>query len=193
MGAKRRSDFPKFVESLRRIAGLGVGQFGTVSLVADRAGQTFALKALHKVHLVATGMVEAVKRERRLLARVHHPFVVRLDRSFQNAHTIFLAMAPVLGGELYALLHLLGRLARPTSPSRACVTEALAFVHAMRVARTRDLKPENLLLRGGLSQGGRFSGSQRSSAPTGAFPHRVRHARVPRARGCAPRALWLRR
>ena len=80
MGAKRRSDFPKFVESLRRIAGLGVGQFGTVSLVADRAGQTFALKALNKGHLVATGMVEQVKRERRLLARVHHPFVVRLER-----------------------------------------------------------------------------------------------------------------
>ena len=146
MGAKRRSDFPKFVESLRRIAGLGVGQFGTVSLVADRAGQTFALKALHKDHLVATGMVEAVKRERRLLARVHHPFVVRLERSFQNAHTIFLVMEPVLGGELYALLHLLGRLEEAhVAFYCACVTEALAHLHAMRVVY-RDLKPENLLL-----------------------------------------------
>ena len=146
MGAKRRSDFPKFVESLRRIAGLGVGQFGTVSLVADRAGQTFALKALHTDHLVATGMVAAVNRERRLLARVHHPFVVRLERSFQDAQTIFLVMQPVLGGELYALLHLLGRLEEPhVAFYCACVTEALAHLHAMRVVY-RDLKPENLLL-----------------------------------------------
>jgi hypothetical protein len=102
---RRRSGYIETLTSLRRVAGLGVGQFGCVSLVADADGKTHALKALWKGQLVSSGQVEAVARERALLGSIDHPSVVRLEAAFQDARRLYLLMEPVLGGELYAILH----------------------------------------------------------------------------------------
>ena len=68
--AARRSLYLQTLSSLRRVAGLGAGQFGCVSLVTDVHGQPHALKSLWKGQLITSGSVGAVVRERELLASV---------------------------------------------------------------------------------------------------------------------------
>eukprot|EP00962_Isochrysis_galbana_P060609 scaffold35232_cov90-Isochrysis_galbana.AAC.1 len=144
---KRRSGYIETLTSLRRVAGLGAGQFGCVSLVADANGTPHALKALWKGQLVSSGQVEAVARERALLGSIDHPSVVRLEAAFQDERRLYLLMEPVLGGELFAILHVVGRLDQPAARFyTASVADVLAHLHEVCGVVYRDLKPENLLL-----------------------------------------------
>jgi len=143
---RRRSNHTQLLASLRRIAGLGVGQFGCVSLVQDPDGRSHALKSLWKGHLIHTQQVEHVISECRLLAELSHPFIAKLQRVFQDERKVHLLMEPVLGGELYALLHVMGRLEeRFVQFYTCCVTIVLQHLHGRRIVY-RDLKPENLLI-----------------------------------------------
>ena len=93
---------------LRRI--LGVGTFGRVKLVLHKPTNTaYALKCMRKQQVVATKQQSHVLNEKRILASMDHPFVLRLMATYQDE------------GELYMLLELgLGA----TSPdlSSACVS-----------------------------------------------------------------------
>ena len=82
----------------------------------------------------------------RILATVEHPFVSRLVRTFQDEQRLYLLMEPILGGELYVLLHVLGRMVEPSVCFYlAIVLEVMCHLHERHVVY-RDLKPENLLL-----------------------------------------------
>ena len=47
--------------------------------------------------------------ERRLLAQMQHPFLVRLKGTFQDEEAVYLAMEFVAGGEFFSLLRDKGR------------------------------------------------------------------------------------
>ena len=47
--------------------------------------------------------------ERRLLAQMQHPFLVRLRGTFQDEEAVYLAMEFVAGGEFFSLLRDKGR------------------------------------------------------------------------------------
>jgi len=134
---------------LSRVTSLGAGQFGCVSLVTDGRGTPYALKALWKGQLLASDGVGAVVRERDLLASVSHPAVVQLAASFQDARRVFLLLEPALGGELFALIHMLGRFDEHHARFYAAsVADVLGHLHDECGIVYRDLKPENLLLDG---------------------------------------------
>jgi len=134
---------------LLRVTSLGAGQFGCVSLVTDGRGTPYALKALWKGQLLASDGVGAVVRERDLLASVSHPAVVQLAASFQDARRVFLLLEPALGGELFALIHMLGRFDEHHARFYAAsVADVLGHLHDECGIVYRDLKPENLLLDG---------------------------------------------
>ena len=86
---------------LERLQTIGVGSFGFVELVRFR-GRPYALKILEKCKLVRDErqIVNAI-REKDLLKKLHHPFVVRLHSSFQSRDTVCLLQEYVIGGELY--------------------------------------------------------------------------------------------
>ena len=69
---------------LERLQTIGVGSFGFVELVRFR-GRPYALKILEKCKLVRDErqIVNAI-REKDLLKKLDHPFVVRLHSSFQS-------------------------------------------------------------------------------------------------------------
>ena len=101
-----------------------------------------------KGQLLAQGHVAHALAERELLGLVDHPFVVKLERAFHDARSVYFLMEPVLGGELYSLLHVLGRFAEGQARFyAACIVAAFDHLHALRIVY-RDLKPENLLLDG---------------------------------------------
>lgn len=133
---------------LSRVALLGTGAFGLVTLEADRrTGRTYALKAVSKGYLVETKMTHSVVNEKRILRAANSPFIVKLLATYNGREHVYFLLEAALGGELfhtYERLRLYGNveLARFYV---ACCVEALAHLHSLGVIY-RDLKPENLLL-----------------------------------------------
>ena len=109
---------------LRRI--LGVGTFGRVKLVLHKPTNTaYALKCMRKQQVVATKQQSHVLNEKRILASMDHPFVLRLMATYQDE------------GELYMLLELgLGA----TSPDRPRAPP-ISALHAPRARGLGGRRP----------------------------------------------------
>lgn len=84
--------------------------------------------------------------ERTILERVHYPLITNLRYAFQDDDTLFLALDPMLGGDLRFQLQQQSTL--PELQVRhyvACIALSLNYLHLKRIAH-RDIKPENILL-----------------------------------------------
>ena len=126
---------------------LGVGTLGQVRLVVQRSSvRVLALKTMHKAHLCSLKQAEHVQNEREIAAGVpHHPFIVQLFSTAQDAACLYMLTEALLGGELYERLAEQKRLPAPEAAFNVgCVVSAIGHLHRYGVVY-RDLKPENLL------------------------------------------------
>jgi protein kinase A len=130
-------------------ATVGVGTFARVR-VAKAKGRPktapMALKILHKQKVLMMNEVDHVKNEIKVLNAVDHPFIVKLQASWQDHRSIYMLMDFVNGGELFSVIQRKRRI--PEDQARLWIAElVLAFehLHSMDIAY-RDLKPENVLM-----------------------------------------------
>jgi serine/threonine protein kinase len=128
---------------------LGKGRFGNVVLVRrTETGRHYAMKVVNKVALLDSGRLQDMFSERSVLKRAKHPYIVKLDYTFQTDHKLFFVMEYLKGGDLAALMsHCSGKLF-PEDLARfyaAQIWTALQYLHENGVIY-RDLKPENILL-----------------------------------------------
>ncbi|ETO31793.1 hypothetical protein RFI_05326 [Reticulomyxa filosa] len=135
------------LEKLKVIGILGVGAYGTVSLVEDpNTGITYSLKKIRKNKVIETRQEKHVQNERNILANLNNNFCVQLFATYQDRLHVYLLMEPVLGGELFYLLRFNKRFDEVVAKFYAsCVVCAFEYIHAKQLI-FRDLKPENLLL-----------------------------------------------
>lgn len=141
---------PLCLSDLEELGLLGVGTFGIVQLVShSRLGRKcpFTLKTLRKSLLVRHKQVAHVVSEASLMSECDHPFIARLEAVFETAAACYLLMEPVMGGELFTLMHVRKETLAEADAVMygAMVVSALEYLHGKGVAY-RDLKPENLLL-----------------------------------------------
>jgi Nif-specific regulatory protein len=132
-------------ERYRKIRPLGEGGFGQVWLAEDlmTGGGHVALKEI--LDTEATGFQE-LRREFGLLARLHHPNLVRvyaLDRDPESGRPRF-SMEVIDGEPMPAAIENEGLSLLKTSVAEAL--RALAFLHEFNIVHC-DLKPGNLLIR----------------------------------------------
>lgn len=132
------------------LAVLGKGHFGKVVLARKRdSGRLYAIKALKKAKIVAKRQIENTRTEKRILATVQHPFIIRLHYAFQSDTRLYLALDFCPGGELFNLL----QNTRDQLPFKqvqlycAEIVLALEYLHKLGIIY-RDLKPENILIDG---------------------------------------------
>lgn len=126
---------------------VGKGGFGRVWKVQlTRSRQTFAMKEMQKGRVVLKRSVNSVMNERRLLAKLRHPFIVNMHAAFQDRENLYLVIDYMAGGDIR---HHLGKQRKFSEAQSkffiACMLAALEYLHGNQVMH-RDLKPENLVL-----------------------------------------------
>lgn len=98
-------------ESLKLI---GKGANSKVVLVRHRATQEiYAMKMVKKEAVKSQVQLEHIKTERNVLAKVQHPFIVKLKFAFHNKKKLYFVMEYCPGGELYFHLSRERRFAEP--------------------------------------------------------------------------------
>uniref|UniRef100_A0A672U0I2 G protein-coupled receptor kinase n=1 Tax=Strigops habroptila TaxID=2489341 RepID=A0A672U0I2_STRHB len=130
---------------------LGKGGFGEVLACQRRTtGTMFANKRLNKKRLKKRRGYEAAMVEKRVLARVHSPFIVSLACAFQTKTDLCLVMTLMNGGDLRYHIYNMDEKNPGFEEPRALFYLAqmllgLEHLHQHRIVY-RDLKPENVLL-----------------------------------------------
>ncbi|KAL7750046.1 hypothetical protein RI367_004561 [Sorochytrium milnesiophthora] len=126
---------------------IGRGAFGKVKVVVKRdTKKLYALKYINKDQCIRKRAYRNIFRERTLLERLEHSFIVNLRFAFQDDENMFMVIDLMLGGDLRFHLQRMGKFTE-----RMCVfyaaelSNALVYLHSQGVLH-RDLKPDNILL-----------------------------------------------
>lgn len=99
------------LDTFSMLSVIGKGSYAKVLLARKTATHAvYAIKMLKKKHIQKTKQEANIMTERNVLARVEHPFIVRLHWSFQNDQKLFFVLDYCPGGELFGLLEKKSRL-----------------------------------------------------------------------------------
>mmetsp|Transcript_20268 Transcript_20268/g.40158 ORF Transcript_20268/g.40158 Transcript_20268/m.40158 type:complete len:786 (+) Transcript_20268:29-2386(+) len=136
----------KFEDLVDR-AVLGRGAYGFVTLVEDKTTKKlYALKAVGKQRIVDTRQKRHIFNEKNYMAKMNHPFVIKLHQTFQDSDQLYFLIEASIGGELFRILRRVRTFPEKTSRFyAACVILAFEYLHSLNLIY-RDLKPENLLI-----------------------------------------------
>ena len=134
---------------------LGSGSFGVVIYAESRedpSGKThYALKVLSKVDVLATGQLRHVTDERRLLAQMESPFILKLYGTYQTPHQIVFVTEAITNGDMWSVIYEPPFYNKSGLPPKlilfysASIVMALSHIHSKGMAY-RDLKPENIMI-----------------------------------------------
>jgi hypothetical protein len=134
------------LNDLRKHRLLGEGLFGQVWLVSSKS-RPYAVKVQSKYELAEGAKIEFAVREKEIMSRMKHPFIIRLVKAYQDHQFIYLIMDFVKGGELWSLLHPcadnVDTVALPERQSKfytLCLADAVVYIHNHKYI-FRDLKP----------------------------------------------------
>lgn len=140
------------LDVLDKHAILGAGTFGQVWLVSNLSAsgtrRPYALKIQSKFELVENHQAKSVVQEKNLMQQLHHPFLINLVQTYQDAQHVYMLLGLVQGGELFSLLHQAtydGISERDAKFYASGVLEGLSHMHRRHILY-RDLKPENVLI-----------------------------------------------
>eukprot|EP00931_Biecheleriopsis_adriatica_P073753 TRINITY_DN47981_c0_g1_i1.p1 TRINITY_DN47981_c0_g1~~TRINITY_DN47981_c0_g1_i1.p1 ORF type:complete len:573 (-),score=109.49 TRINITY_DN47981_c0_g1_i1:303-1958(-) len=136
------------IEDFEIVRVVGVGGSGRVLQARHKpTGHFRAVKVMSKARLFQQEQrLQRVITEKRILARLQHPFVVSLHWAFQTSTHLFLVLDFCGGGELFFHMLQRGRFEERDAMFYFCeILLGLEYLHSQSVLY-RDLKPENCLL-----------------------------------------------
>lgn len=124
------------------IGTLGKGSFGHVQLVKHAVtSRTYALKTVGKQQVVQLGQQEHLLSEKRVMAKLNHPSLIRLYATFQSRDALYFVLEPSLGGELFSVLRSRTHFDEETARFyTAGVVLAFQHMHSQQV-RTYEREP----------------------------------------------------
>jgi protein kinase A len=156
LGISKEAKAPKKkvqVKDLEKHKILGAGTFGQVWLVSEKEkdkskAEVYALKIQSKYDLIQNNQAKGVVNEKNIMAKLDHPFILKLIATDQDPQRVYMVTSLVQGGELYSVLHTPNRDGVSEKEAKfyaAGVIEGLTYMHNKHVIY-RDLKPENVLI-----------------------------------------------
>jgi len=134
------------LSELKCVGILGRGAFGTVKLVLDPSGASYALKAIRKNQVVELGQQSHILNEKKVMQVLDNKFLVNLRATYKDDFRVYFLLEVCLGGELFTILRKMRSFDEPTAKFySSCVIAAFDYMHQRDIIY-RDLKPENLVL-----------------------------------------------
>eukprot|EP00918_Siedleckia_nematoides_P002722 GHVU01006227.1.p1 GENE.GHVU01006227.1~~GHVU01006227.1.p1 ORF type:complete len:341 (+),score=89.81 GHVU01006227.1:95-1117(+) len=127
---------------------LGTGSFGRVYFAERKDGrdEPVAIKRLKKSVIIRQRQVDHIISEKKILASIKHPFIVKMHGTFKDDKYLYIAMEFVMGGEFFTYLRKERRFENPAARFYAAqVATIFDYLHGKNVIY-RDLKPENILI-----------------------------------------------
>jgi len=135
---------------------LGSGSFGVVTLAeyknADKTTTLYALKSLSKLAVIETGQLRHVIDERKILATMDHPFILKLFGTYQTPHQLVMVTEALSNGDLWSIIYETPQYSdhgglpwKLAAFYGASLVMALDHIHSKGVV-FRDLKPENIMV-----------------------------------------------
>ena len=105
----------------------------------------FAMKQISKVKLVKQNAYDEVLHEQELASKLHHPFLVTMNFSFQDDDYLYMINDLMSGGDLRYWYILQKKFTEKECKFIvACIILGLEYLHSNKIIH-RDLKPENIL------------------------------------------------
>uniref|UniRef100_A0A7S2JSU2 cGMP-dependent protein kinase n=1 Tax=Leptocylindrus danicus TaxID=163516 RepID=A0A7S2JSU2_9STRA len=151
--ALRKASIKKYTDikiaDFQRHQLLGRGSFGKVWLVSREGdNELCALKVMIKSRIYRKRQSHFVINERKVMAALEHPFIIKLVSAFQDDFSLYMLLSLVEGGEMYELMkrqesRRLGNDA--VCFYSACMIDALGYIHSHNICH-RDIKAENIML-----------------------------------------------
>jgi tRNA A-37 threonylcarbamoyl transferase component Bud32 len=126
---------------------IGRGGMGVIWKARQKdLDRVVAIKMILANHLASQEQVERFVAEARIMARLHHPHIVRIHETGQVAGQHYFVMEYIAGQSLADRV----RIGGPLSPEKAAqyvctIARAVEHLHAQGIVH-RDLKPSNVLL-----------------------------------------------
>ena len=135
------------LEDFESLKVIGRGAFGEVWLVQKKdTGHVYAMKILHKAHMLEKEQVGHNRAERDILVEADSLWVVKMFYSFQDKLNLYLIMEFLPGGDMMTLLIKKDRLREEETQFYVAETVlALDSIHQLGFIH-RDVKQDNLLL-----------------------------------------------
>ncbi|KAH0793429.1 AGC family protein kinase [Histomonas meleagridis] len=126
---------------------IGRGTSGKVQLVRCKFdNQLYAMKSMSKRLLAEYEQVQQTLKEKEVLLKAKHPFLVCAHYTFQTETKIFMILDYVPGGELFNRLKEEGKFNESRAKLYAAeILLGLGHLHSLGILY-RDLKPENVLV-----------------------------------------------
>lgn len=126
---------------------LGTGSFGEVYLVEKISDDSLhAMKVLCKDKIFEHKLARYAMTERNVLSVINHPFIVKLNFSFQTQNELFLILQYCPGGDLSEYLHVEKKFNEYKARIYGAeILLALEELHSKDII-FRDLKPDNVVL-----------------------------------------------
>ena len=148
--AKSQEEVKLTTDDLNMVRILGAGTFGKVWLVTRKpeGKEAYALKVQVKKQLIEYNQAEGVIREKNIMAKLDHPFIIKMVSHWKDDDKLYMLLKMYQGGELQTVIHTDTRDGIPEWAAKfyaANMLEGLSYMHHRHIIY-RDLKPENVLL-----------------------------------------------
>ena len=92
-------------QNFKQLKVIGKGKFGKVFLVQEtETKKLYAMKRIKKSDIKDKQLINQIKEEQKILKELNHPFILKLNYSFQCNNNLYLISDFMQGGELHFLL-----------------------------------------------------------------------------------------